>query len=151
MFLFHACRLSITKMTISTTTWRRLQRLSFIPRRRRAVIAQRPSTYTLDSLHYCLSSVSVVSRPFSIQVLKSVQVLTGLRSCHAHSPAPFQAAATMLLPGEVTATVWLPTCESVWRRLRQTVAVTSPAKSMAAVARKGAPSGRGYWLCKYTF
>jgi len=30
------------------------------------------------------------------------------------------------------------------------VAVTSPAKSMAAVAWKGAPSGRGYWLCKYT-
>ena len=25
-------------------------------------------------------------------------------------PAPFQAAATMLLPGEVTATAWLPTC-----------------------------------------
>ena len=29
------------------------------------------------------------------------------RSCHAHCPAPFQATATMLLPGEVTATAWL--------------------------------------------
>ena len=35
------------------------------------------------------------------------------RSCHAHSPAHFQAAATMLLPGEVTATAWLATCDVV--------------------------------------
>jgi len=31
----------------------------------------------------------------------------GVRSCHAHCPAPFQATATMLLPGEVTVTAWL--------------------------------------------
>jgi len=61
-------------------------------------------------------------------------------------PAPFQAAATMLLPGEVTATAWLPTCDVVSARQcsypinalsqpgSQTVAVTLPAKSMAAVA-----------------
>jgi len=37
-------------------------------------------------------------------------------------PRPFQAAATMLLPDEVTATAWLPTCDvvsvkqcTVWR------------------------------------
>ena len=30
-----------------------------------------------------------------------------VRSWHAHCPAPFQATATMLLPGEVTATAWL--------------------------------------------
>jgi len=33
-------------------------------------------------------------------------------------PAPFQAAAAMLLPDEVTATAWLPTCDG---NLRQTV------------------------------
>ena len=33
--------------------------------------------------------------------------LPSVRSCHAHCPAPFQATATMLLPGEVTATAWL--------------------------------------------
>ena len=30
---------------------------------------------------------------------------------------PFQAAATILLPGEVTATAWLPTCDVVSARL----------------------------------
>jgi len=42
--------------------------------------------------------------------------LTVLRSCHAHCHAPFQAAATMLLPGEVTATAWLPNCDVVSAR-----------------------------------
>ena len=31
-------------------------------------------------------------------------------------PRPFQAAATILLPGEVTATAWLPTCDVVSAR-----------------------------------
>jgi len=31
-------------------------------------------------------------------------------------PRPFQATATMLLPGEVTATAWLPTCDVVSAR-----------------------------------
>jgi len=31
-------------------------------------------------------------------------------------PRPFEAAATMLLPGEVTATAWLPTCDVVSAR-----------------------------------
>ena len=39
-----------------------------------------------------------------------------IRSCHAHCPAPFQATATMRLPGEVTATAWLPTCDVVSAR-----------------------------------
>ena len=41
------------------------------------------------------------------------------RSCHVHCPAPFQATATMLLPGEVTATAWLLaayTCDVVYAR-----------------------------------
>jgi len=38
---------------------------------------------------------------------KSYTHLTQFRSCHAQCPAPFQATATMLLPGEVTATAWL--------------------------------------------
>ena len=42
------------------------------------------------------------------------------RSCHAHCPAPFQATATMLLPGEVTATAWLLAAYTV-TSLRQTV------------------------------
>jgi len=28
------------------------------------------------------------------------------------TPRPFQAAAAMLLPGEVTARAWLPTCDA---------------------------------------
>ena len=28
-------------------------------------------------------------------------------------PRPFEAPATILLPGEVTATAWLPTCDVV--------------------------------------
>jgi len=31
-------------------------------------------------------------------------------------PRPFEAAATMLLPGQVTATAWLPTCDVVSAR-----------------------------------
>jgi len=31
-------------------------------------------------------------------------------------PAPFQAAASMLLPGEVTAIAWLPTCDVISAR-----------------------------------
>jgi len=31
-------------------------------------------------------------------------------------PAPFQAAAAMLLPGEVTATAWLPTFDVIYAR-----------------------------------
>ena len=38
------------------------------------------------------------------------------RSCHAHCHAPFQAAAVMLLPGEVTTTAWLPTCHVISAR-----------------------------------
>jgi len=30
--------------------------------------------------------------------------------------APFQAAAAILLPGEVTATAWLPTCDVISAR-----------------------------------
>ena len=90
---------------------------------------------------------------------------TNVRSCHAHCPAPFQATATMLSPGEVTATAWLLAaytvtssppdsaltrlvhCLACTYRVRalsggemtsqlgsQTVAVTSPGKSMVAVA-----------------
>jgi len=32
------------------------------------------------------------------------------------TPARFQAAAAMLLPGEVTATAWLPTCHVISAR-----------------------------------
>ena len=98
--------------------------------------------------------------------MKRTSNVTKIRSCHAHCPAPFQATAIMLLPGEVTATAWL-LAAYLWRRLRQTVllpgkctvwrahtglehclaemtsqlgsqtvAVTSPAKRMAAVAWK---------------
>ena len=31
-------------------------------------------------------------------------------------PAPFQASAAMLLPGDVTATAWLPTCDVISTR-----------------------------------
>jgi len=31
-------------------------------------------------------------------------------------PAPFQAAAAMLVPGKVTATAWLPTCDVITAR-----------------------------------
>jgi len=75
--------------------------------------------------------------------------------------APFQAAAATRLPGEVTATAWLPTCHVISARqcsypirplfgvhlpskntkmtsqssaANKAVAVTSPAKNMAAVA-----------------
>ena len=43
-------------------------------------------------------------------------LITRVRSCHAHCHAPFQAAATMLSPGEVTATAWLPNCDVVSAR-----------------------------------
>ena len=42
--------------------------------------------------------------------------LLPIRSCHAHCHASFQAAATMFLPGEVTTTAWLPTCDVVSAR-----------------------------------
>ena len=50
------------------------------------------------------------------QALTDFGAILHVRSCHAHCPAPFQAAATMLLPGEVTATAWLPTCDVVSAR-----------------------------------
>jgi len=49
-------------------------------------------------------------------VLQSCLCFLVIRSCHAHCHAPFQAAATMLLPGEVTATAWLPNCDVVSAR-----------------------------------
>jgi len=48
---------------------------------------------------------------------------------------PFQAAATMLLPGEVTATAWLPTCDVVSARQ------CSYAVSLACTYRVRALSG----------
>jgi len=51
------------------------------------------------------------------------------------TPRPFQAAAAMLLPGEVTATALLATY--LWRHLRQTVHWSYPVSALSGVHLPG--------------
>ena len=51
---------------------------------------------------------------------------------------PFEAAATMLLPGEVTATAWLPTCDVVSAR-QCSYPVSAPGKCLAVTSSPPPP------------
>jgi len=75
------------------------------------------AVFTLLSCSIGLNTLcSCTSTSIHFIVIKYARPSANVRSCHAHCPATIQAAATMLLPGEVTATAWMSTCDFVSAR-----------------------------------
>jgi len=66
--------------------------------------------------HWNKRLLTYLLRPTYQRTSKSQIQLLVLEVATPTLPASFQAAATMLLPGEVTATAWLPTCDVISAR-----------------------------------
>jgi len=69
------------------------------------------------SLFFSRVTFSGISQ-VSIDILKIFRHVVALATLEVATPTalPFQAAAAMLLPGEVMATAWLPTCDVISAR-----------------------------------
>jgi len=62
------------------------------------------------------SSIEVITSVSKMKPFRAVVTISPYLEVATPTPRPFQTAAAMLLPGEVMATGWLPTCDVISAR-----------------------------------